>query len=165
MSGVSVHFSDNIGETFSAMFPVFKFKDFSLNKMKSMYVINHGLAIYFQTFLTDALRQSKIHVYSLDECLNDSTQTSEVDLYVRYWNDLDKLVKVRYYGSSFLGHCKASDLLKHFNELTKELKSEKLYQLSMDDPNVNKKFYEDLSRKFEDENYHKLINLAAATYR
>ena len=35
----------------------------------------------------------------------------------------------------------------------------------MDDPNVNKKFYENFSRKLGDENYHKLINLAAATYR
>ena len=73
MSGVSVQFKDNIGKTFSSIFPVINFKDFSLNKTKSMYIINHGLAIYFQTFLTDALRQSKIHAYSFGKCLNDST--------------------------------------------------------------------------------------------
>ena len=29
----------------------------------------------------------------------------------------------------------------------------------MDGPNVNKKFYEDFSRKFGDENYHRLIDI------
>ena len=83
MSGVSVRFNDNIGETFSAMFLDINFKDFSLNRTKSMYVINHGLAPYFQTLFIDALGKSEIHVYSFDENLNDSTQTSEMDLYVR----------------------------------------------------------------------------------
>ena len=84
-----------------------------------------------------------------------------MDLYVRYWDDLDKLVKVRYYGSSFHGHCKANDLLEHFNELTMKLKLEDLYQISVDGPNVNKKFYEDFSRKFGDENYQKLIHIGS----
>ena len=92
MSGVSVRFNDNIGETFSAIFPGINFKDFFLNRAKSMYVINRGLAPYFQTLLIDALGKSEIHVYGFDESLNDNTETSEMDLYVRYWNDLHKLV-------------------------------------------------------------------------
>ena len=70
-----------------------------------------------------------------------------MDLYVRYWDDLEKLVKVRHYGSSFLGHCKANDLLEHLNELTKKLKSENLYQISVDGPNFNRKFYEGFSMR------------------
>ena len=31
----------------------------------------------------------------------------------------------------------------------------------MDGPNVNKKFYEDFSRKFGDENYYKLIDIGS----
>ena len=92
-----------------AMFPDINFKDFCLNKKKSMHVINHGLAPYFQSLLIDALGKSEIHVYSFDESLHGSTQTGEMNLYVRYWDNLDKLVKVRYDGSSFLGHCKADD--------------------------------------------------------
>ena len=158
MRGVSVQFNDDIRETISAMFPDIKFKEFSLNRTKSMYVINHGLAPYFQI---DALGNYEIHVYSFDESLNDSTQTSEMDLYVRYWDDRDKLVKIRYYGSSFLGHCKPDDLLEHFTKLTKKLKSENLYQISVDGPNVNKKFYENFSRKFGDEICHKLIDIGS----
>ena len=145
MNGVSVRFNDEF------------------NDLKSMYVINHDLAPYFQTLLIDALGKSEIQVYSFDKSLNDSIKISEMDLYVRYWDDLDKIVKVRYYGSFFLGHCKATHLLEHFNELTKKLKSENLYQISVDGPNVNKKFYEDFSRKFGDENYHKLIDIGGCS--
>ena len=80
MSSVSVPFNNDIRETFIAMFPDITFKDFSLNRTKSMYVINHGLASYFQTLLIHALGKSEIHVYSFDGSLNDSTQTSEIDL-------------------------------------------------------------------------------------
>ena len=66
------------------MFPDINFKDFSLNRIKVMYVINHGVGPCSQTLLIDALGQSEIHVYSFDESLNDSTQTSEMNLYVRY---------------------------------------------------------------------------------
>ena len=49
MSGVSGRFNDDKRKTFNAMFPDINFKDFSQNRMKFMYVINHGLAPYFQT--------------------------------------------------------------------------------------------------------------------
>ena len=59
MSGVSVQFNDDMREIFSAMFPDINFKDFFFNRTKSVYVINHGLAPYFQTLLTDPLGSLK----------------------------------------------------------------------------------------------------------
>ena len=118
MHSVLVRLNNDIRETYSAIFLDINFKDFSLSRTKSMYVINHVLTPYFQTLLIDTLEKSKIYVYSFGESLNESTQTSKMDLYVRYWDDLDKLVKVRYCGSSFLGYCKANNFLEHFNELT-----------------------------------------------
>ena len=99
MNSVPVRFNDDIGETFSAMVLDINFKDFYLERVKSVYVINPGLAPYFQTLLIDILGKSGISICSFDESLADSTQTSEMDLYVRYWDDFDKLVKVRYYRS------------------------------------------------------------------
>ena len=61
-------------------------KQFSMGGTKSMYVINHGLAPFFKSQLTDDLEKSDIHVFSFDESLNDVTQTSEMDLYIRYWD-------------------------------------------------------------------------------
>ena len=60
-------------------------QQFSMGCIKSMYVINHWLAPFFKSQLTDDLEKSDIHVFSFDESLNDVTQTSEMDLYVRYW--------------------------------------------------------------------------------
>lgn len=164
MSGVSVRFNDDIVETLKAMFPELNnLKDFSLGRTKSMYVINHGLAPYFKALLIDTLGKSKIHAYCFDESLNESTQSSEMDLYVRFWDDLEKRVKVRYLGSSFLGHCKSNDLMDHFTKLTDVLKSEHLYQISMDGPNVNKKFYKDFSTNFEEGNFHKLVDIGTCS--
>ena len=59
---------------------------FSMGCTKSMYVINHGLAPFFKSQLTDDFEKSDIHVFSFGESLNDVTQASEMDLYVRYWD-------------------------------------------------------------------------------
>ena len=36
--------------------------------------------------------------------LNEVTQTCEMDLNVRYWDVACSQVKMRYFGSSFMGH-------------------------------------------------------------
>ena len=95
--------------------------------------------------MTDHLEKSDMHVFSFDESLNDVTQTSEMDLYVRYWDVNASQVKSRYYGSSFLGHDTHKDLLKHFGEITKDLSPSKLCHISMDGPNVNLKFLKEFS--------------------
>ena len=64
---------------------------------------NHGLAPYFKTLLQKILEKSEILSYSFDESLNEVIQTSEMDLFVRFWDGTDKCVKVRYSGPTFLG--------------------------------------------------------------
>ena len=76
-----------MNDTFAAMFPDSDIaQQFSMGHTESMYVINHGLAPFFESQLTDDLEKSDIHVFSFDESLNDVTQTSEMDLYVRCWD-------------------------------------------------------------------------------
>ena len=101
----------------------------------SMYVTNHGFAPFSQ--LIDDLEKSDFHVFSFDESLNDVTQTSDMELYVRYWDVNASQVKSQYYGLSFLGHATYKDLLQHFGEIMKDLSPSKLYHISMDGPNVN----------------------------
>ena len=130
-NGFSVCSNNEINEVFSVMFPDSKIaSQFRMARSKAMYETNYGLAPYFKTILNDNLKLSDIHVYSFDESLNDVTQTSEMDLYLRCWDD----------GSSFLGHATHQDLLAHFTDVVKELEQPKLYQVSMDSPNVNLKF-------------------------
>ena len=96
-------------------------KVMTLNKTKSMYAINHGLAPSFKCALMSDLQKSDIHTYSFNESLNEVTQTYEMDLHLRYWDVNENLVRSRYDGSSFLGHGTLTDLLNYFQYITKEL--------------------------------------------
>ena len=153
----------SINEVFSGMFPDRKIAlQFRKAHSKAMYEINHGLAPSFRTTLNDTLKLSDIHVYSFDESLN-VTQTSEIDLYLRYWDVNDNHVKVHYYGSSFLGHATHRDLLAHFTDVVKELEQPKLYQVSMDSPNVNLKFYDEFTAKLNEIVNHSLVNIGTCS--
>lgn len=53
-------------------------------------------------------------------------------------------MKVRHWALSFFGHAKHQNILKQFNYITKELNHENLHQISMDGPNVNFEFYNEM---------------------
>ena len=63
-----------------------------------MYLINHGLAPCFKSLLKTSIDRSDIFSFSFDESLNEATQTSEMDFYVRFWDVSENKVNVRYYG-------------------------------------------------------------------
>ena len=164
MDGFSVRSNDELNETLSAIFPDSKITgSFSIVRTESMYAINQWIYLYFESLLLSSLNQSNIHVYSFDESLNNFTQTCEMDLYLRYWDIACSQVKVRYFESSFLGHGRSSDILGHFSKITKDLNAAHLYQVSMDGPNVNLKFYQEFCRKRKDEKYHSLIDIGSCS--
>ena len=65
------------------------------------------------------------------------TQSCEMDLLVRYFDEAESKVKVRSYDAQLFGHVTSLDLQKHFNDVVKELYPNKLLQIGMDDPIVN----------------------------
>ena len=67
-----------------------------------------------------------------------------MDVIVRYWSKKEQKMKIRYWGSSFFNHGKHQNILKQFNYITNELYHENLYQISMDGPNVNFKFQNEM---------------------
>ena len=136
MSGYSVHSIDDLSLTSAVMFPELS-RTFNLARTKSVYVINYGPAPYFKSLLKSSIDRSDIFSFSFDESLNEATQTSKMDLYVRFWDVSENKVNVHYYGSSFHGHGTHQKLLSHFNDITKDLNHNHLYQISMDDPNIN----------------------------
>ena len=84
-----------------------------------------------------------------------------MDLYIRYWDKTENVVKVRYYGSSFLGHGRHNDILNQFTTLTRSLKSEALYQFSMNGPTVNLKFFKEFAADFKEGNFHSLVDIGS----
>ena len=88
LMGHSMCLNDDLGRTFTAMFLQHKsLYNFNLASTKSMYVINLGLAPFFKFMFSDSLQKSNIHVFCFDESLNKVTQTCEMDIHIRYWND------------------------------------------------------------------------------
>ena len=83
MSGYSVRSNDYLSLTFAAMFPELK-RTFNMARTKSMYLINHGLVCYFKSLLKTSIGRCDIFSFLFDESLNEATQTSEMDLYVRF---------------------------------------------------------------------------------
>ena len=74
------------------------------------------------------VQKSDFYVLSFDEALNKSTQTSELDLLVRYFDKSDKRIHTRYVSSACLGHDTHMDLFKNFtNILDKMFEGKRLH--------------------------------------
>ena len=58
-------------------------------------------------------------VLLFDESLNAELQKKQLDFHLRSW-DHDRVVS-RYFGSSFMGHASADDLMEKFDLLKKHL--------------------------------------------
>ena len=157
--GFSHRSCDELSDVFAKMFPDSGIaKGFKLGKTKALYTATHGIAPHFKHLLKDNLNKSEVMVYSFDECVNEITQTREMDLIIRYWNNHAQKVDVRYWGSSFFGHATHQDLLKQFMKIASELDPEKLYQISMDGPKFNTKFYGEIITNRVQSMFHKLID-------
>ena len=146
MYNISSNASSSMTKLFSSLFPDSKFaQDVALGRTKINYVINFGLAPYFKSLLIEEVEKSPYYVVSFDESLNKVTQTCQMDLIVRFWNELSNEVEVRYLNSTFLGYSSASDILNHFNKETEILNLSRMLQISMDGSSTNWKFFNELS--------------------
>ena len=162
-SGFSNRSCDQMNDVVACMFPDSNIaKSFAMGRTKAMYMTNYGLLPYFKSMLLESVRKSVL-VFSFDESLNEVTQTCEMDVYLRYWDTEANRVTVRYWGSSFFGHGRATDILQQFKDITNELNLSHLFQISMDGPNTNWKFYNDYSAERSQTTYHKLIDIGSCS--
>jgi hypothetical protein len=115
-----------------------------LERTKIGYLIVFGIAPFFRSQLLDEVKASSNLVISFDESLNKISQSQQMDLVVRFWSNQNNEVTTRYLTSAFLKRATASDLLTAFLAAVDNIEIKKLIQISMDGPNVNKKFLSDL---------------------
>lgn len=105
--------NDRIDDLFNAMFPDSMLaQSFTCGKDKTRYVAAFGLAPYFKKELIAEVNSSGTFIVMFDESLNHTTKNKQLDLHVRFWKN--DHVQSRFYGSQFLGHATAQDLLQHF---------------------------------------------------
>ena len=130
---------------FPLMFPDSRIaSSLCLARTKLSYGIVFGLAPYFNRKVLDAVCNCGPFVVSFDESLNKMTQTQQMDIALRFWNNNSNQVETHYFSSAFLGHARAKDLLRAFKEELKDLNLQNLLQVSMDGPNVNWAFLKEL---------------------
>ena len=87
---------------------------------KMRYVVNYGIAPVFKSILIDSVRKAEVFVALFDERLNEQTQNCEIDILVRYFDDIENMVKVHYLKSNFMGHFTHTDLYQEFSSALKE---------------------------------------------
>ena len=80
-------------------------ESFALGADKLHYLITYGIAPYFYDLLKDNANNSECYTDLFDESLNRISQTGQMDILLRYWDNIAKTVKVRFWNSSYLGHC------------------------------------------------------------
>lgn len=82
-----------------------------MGKDKTGYMIRFGIAPYFKKQLVEAINNAGPYVIMFDESLNQSSKKKQMDIHIRFLED--GCVRSRYFGSQFLGHGRADDLLQH----------------------------------------------------
>ena len=143
----SVNSTKKIFDLFKVMFSDSQIaSEFQMNCIKLSYLINIGIALHFRQLLVDEINCCSFFTMCFDESLNKVTQTSQIDLVVRFWNTTKNQVSVQYWDSKFLGHTRADDILVKFNSSMSNVGPNKMIHVSMDGPSPNWKFIESLKR-------------------
>ena len=89
--------------------------------------------------------------------MNSVSKLQQMDILIRFWDSNKNEVSTRYYTSVFLGHTRACDLLKAFEDNIPKKLLKKIIQISMDGPNVNWKFLKDLQVNLSQYNDDKIL--------
>ena len=134
LSSFSFRSWDGLSGLLKAMLPDSAVTEkFSLQKDKCAYYLNYGIAPHLRSILVDEVQKSEYYAASFDESLNSVIQIGQMDLVVKYWDDVLNRVCTRYLDSSFVVHSRSNDFLLGLQSLDKA----RLVQVSMDGPNVN----------------------------
>ena len=122
---------------------------FQMGRTKLQYVFNHCLFPHFKQM-------------GLDEILNESIQKSEMDIHVRYWNEGENKVTVRYWTSLFLDHTRCDDLVAAFHNGLNELEETNMIQILMDEPNTNLKLLLEIQNERQKNKFSSLIDTGSS---
>ena len=108
-----LQFFGDMAKLFSAMFPDSEIaKQFACGGQKAAYITVFGLAEHFKKLLKESVKGPFVVLF--DESLNKKMQEKQMDIHIRYWNNLSSEVTTRYFGSFLV-----SAYIRKFNVLMK----------------------------------------------
>lgn len=114
-----------------------------LSRGKAAYTIVYGRAKVFEKEFNELISIASDVVLGFDESLNKVSQKNQMDIAVRFWDEVKGEVITRYYTSAFLGKATALDLLDALKRNVPQNVLAKIIQMSMDGPNVNLRLIKD----------------------
>lgn len=153
-----------VNKLFQVMFPDSDIaSQFALGKTKCCYMINYGLYSYFKDNLVRTINSSPFYTLSFDESMNSVMQNCQMDVNIKFWDEMTGMVQTRYFDSQFLNRPNASNLLESIVTAKRELNDEKLLQLAMDGPTVNWNVLEMLDDKRIEKELNKTLNIGSCS--
>ena len=72
-------------------------KSFQLSKTKCAYYVVFGLAQYLKELLVKDIKLSPFYLLSFDESLNNKLQEEQMDISIRFWDDIAGEAVTRYF--------------------------------------------------------------------
>jgi hypothetical protein len=135
--------------------------NFQLGKTKCGYFINYGIAPFFKDELIKTIKAAPFLSVSFDESMNRVFQEEQMDVVVRFWDEIDCAIKTRYINSQFLKRPNAENLLSELLIAIKDLPNEKMIQLSMDGPSTNWKVLTLIQNHREEREWPSIINIGS----
>ena len=80
-------------------------------------------------------------------------------MFIKFWDDKCSRSKVQYYGSEFLGHTRATDLQNSLDKILQSVDANKISQIAMDGPNVNKLMLKQVKLSRKEKGFNGLIDV------
>ena len=96
-----------------------------------------GSAPYFKELLVKDIKLSPSYSLSFDESLDNNLQEEQMDISIRFWDDIVGKAVTRYFDSRFFKRPNADNILQELLKATTNLPTKILSMLSMDGPNTN----------------------------
>ena len=94
-----------------------------------LLIIAFGLAPYFKKLLVKDIKLSPFYSLSFDESLNNKLQEEQMDISIRFWNDIAGEVVTRYFDSRFFKRPNADNILEEILKATTNLPTKSLSML------------------------------------
>ena len=85
-----------------------------------------------------------------------------MEIHVRYWNEGENKVTVRYWTSLFLDHTRCDDLVAAFHNGLNELEETNMIQIPMDGPNTNLKLLLEVQNERQKNKLSSLIDTGSS---
>ena len=114
---VESHYSYNSCEKikylFQKMFPDSAVAlEFRMGASKCSYTINYGIGPVAREGVLKMANEAPFHTLMYDESLNQIDQNCQMDIHVRFWNEVKGVANSRYLISKFLKNANAANLLE-----------------------------------------------------